>query len=92
MNRTRPNLIPPSSPVVLTTPAHTHGKRPNNKLHLHAPNRPKVTDRLLLRKPHGASYRRNHNPNPMIILKRPNPNGIARTNLLRAILPSQHHL
>uniref|UniRef100_A0A8C0F9U6 Uncharacterized protein n=1 Tax=Bubo bubo TaxID=30461 RepID=A0A8C0F9U6_BUBBB len=63
-------------------------RRTNNKLHLHTPNRPQITHCLLLRQPHGTSYRRKHNPNPVIILRGNNPHNLPRTNLLNTILPS----
>uniref|UniRef100_A0A8C5T6G6 Uncharacterized protein n=1 Tax=Malurus cyaneus samueli TaxID=2593467 RepID=A0A8C5T6G6_9PASS len=64
----------------------------NGKCYLPTTNQPKITNRLLFRKPHRSNYRRNHNPNPMSLLRRNNPNNRPRTYILHTILPSQHKL
>uniref|UniRef100_A0A8C9L4J2 Uncharacterized protein n=1 Tax=Serinus canaria TaxID=9135 RepID=A0A8C9L4J2_SERCA len=64
----------------------------NNQRHLPTTNRPKITNRLLIRQPHGISRSRNHNPNPMSILRGNNPNNLTRSNLINTILPSQYQL
>uniref|UniRef100_A0A8C3U327 Uncharacterized protein n=1 Tax=Catharus ustulatus TaxID=91951 RepID=A0A8C3U327_CATUS len=64
----------------------------NNQCHLLTPNRPKITDRILLCQPHRTGCSRNHDSNSMGLLRSNNSNNLTWPYLLNAILPSQHQL
>lgn len=79
----RATIQPPPLPFPYLSPMRC----PNNQLNLPPTDRPKITNRLLIRQPHGISHRRRNNPNPLIILGSNNPNDLPRTNLFYTILP-----
>lgn len=64
--------------------------RNHNRLHLHTTNRPKVPNRLLLRKPYGISSRGYFNPNPLRIHRSTNSDNRPWTDIIRPILSGQH--
>lgn len=86
----------PSKPLCKqpTLPIHYFStmRSSNNQCHLPTTNRPKVPNCLLLCKPYRTSHRRNHNSNPMSLLRGNNPNNLSRPNLLYTILPGQYKL
>lgn len=86
----------PSKPFIKQPTLSLHYLSPmrstNNQRHLPTPNRPKITNCLLICQPHRSSSSCNHNPNPMSILRGNNPNNLPRPDLLNTILPSQHQL
>lgn len=63
-----------------------------NGVYLLTPNRPQVTNCLLLRQPHRPCSRRHSYPIPMRLYGGPNLDDRPRPHLLRTILPSQHKL
>lgn len=64
----------------------------HDRLNLSPPNRPKVPNCLLICQPHRPSCRRNFNPNPLGLYRRPNPYNCPRSNIFRPILPGKHQL
>lgn len=63
-----------------------------NKLNLPSPNRPQITDRILISKPHSPCNRSYPHPNTMKLYRSNSPNNRTRPYLLHAILPRQHQL
>lgn len=84
----------PSKPHIKQPPLPLHHpslmRSPNNQCHLPTPNRPKIFNCLLFCQPHRTSCSRNHNPNPMSILRSYNSDNFPWPNLLNTILLSQH--
>lgn len=64
----------------------------HNQLNLPPPNRPKITNRLLIRKPYSPSHYSHYNPNTMKLYRSYHSNNRSRTNLIPPILPSKHKL
>uniref|UniRef100_A0A8C3W9S3 Uncharacterized protein n=1 Tax=Catagonus wagneri TaxID=51154 RepID=A0A8C3W9S3_9CETA len=61
-----------------------------NQLHLPSPNRPKITNRLLLRQPYSPCNCSYSHPNPLKLHRSNSPNGCPRPHILHTILPSKH--
>lgn len=87
-NPSKPNIKQPTLSIHHLSPMRST----NNQRHLPTTNRPKITNRLLICQPHRTSCSRNHDPDPMSILRGNNPNNFTRLNFINAILPSQHQL
>lgn len=64
----------------------------HDRINLFTTNRPKIINRLLLRKPHRPSCRGNPNPNAVRLYRRPPINNCPRPSFLGPFLPSQHNL
>lgn len=72
---------------------HTFIMRDNhNQLNLPTPNRPKITNRILIRKPHSPGNRSYHNSNTMKLYRSHHTNNRTWPNLLITILLSKHQL
>lgn len=77
-----------SLPVPNTIPLrHNH-----NKLNLFTPNRPKITNRILISKSHSTSNCSYSHSNPMKLYRSNSPDNCTRPDLLHIILPRQHQL
>lgn len=84
----RPNnqihSIPIYSPITM--------RNNHNQLYLPSTDRPKITHRLLLSKPHSPSHCSYHNPNTMKFHRGHSTHNRPRTHIFPAILPSQYQL
>lgn len=73
-------------PLYCLCPLRSH----YNRLNLSPPNRSKISNRILIRKPHRTSSRGHSNPNTLRLYGGPHPHDCPRTYLLRSFLLSQY--
>lgn len=85
---TRPPVQRHSISCYCTSPL----RRTNDRLYLLTTNRLKIINCLLIRQPHRPCCRRNFNPNPMRLYRRPRINNCPRPSLVCPVLFGQYHL